>query len=318
MTNKGYSVIFVNDLSIDASSLVEFIKRINNWNILQRILIIADDIHQVNNYGIFKTFNHFYRLGTLNIRFLLAGDTSKIETSKILLEHDKNSEIDYALSVLNEIFIELKLSDAKIFTRKLKQLGLLPAKVKADSIAKTYFTQSRGNPLIFMDSLRWLISGGKGDYKHPTLNYDFIMKNVVIEKNKQLMKPAIYSAFLSSFGIHPSVDILKRCGIYMNDLIALSSVNFLVRNKQFTLHEFWAIEFLLYLYTNECGSDFDSFDAKYEIKEMIQCLFDNLNVNYLIIIIQRCALLLEVDQYTQFIKQIMEEIFVMEERRNET
>ena len=169
-----------------------------------------------------------------------------------------------------------------------------------------------------MDSLRWLISGGKGDYKHPTLNYDFIMKNVVIEKNKQLMKPAIYSAFLSSFGIHPSVDILKRCGIYMNDLIALSSVNFLVRNKQFTLHEFWAIEFLLYLYTNECGSDFDSFDAKYEIKEMIQCLFDNLNVNYLIIIIQRCALLLEVDQYTQFIKQIMEEIFVMEERRNET
>jgi hypothetical protein len=138
------------------------------------------------------------------------------------------------------------------------------------------------------------------------------MKNHIIEKNKQLMKAAIYSTFLSSFGIHPSVDILKRCGIYMSQLIALSSENFLVRNDHFTLHEFWAIEFLLYLYTNECGSDFDSFDAKYEIKEMIQCLFDNLNVDYLIIIIQRCALLVELDQYTQFINRIMDEIFVIE------
>jgi hypothetical protein len=218
MTNNGYSVFYVDDSSIDPSSLLEFIKRINNWNILQRILIIADDIHQMNNYNIFKTFNHFFRLGTSNIRFLLAGDMSKIKKTKALLEHDKNSEIDYALSTMHEIYMELKLNDAKIFINKLKQLGLIPRKVNANTVSQTYYTRSRGNPLIFMDHIRWLISGGKGDYKHPTLNYDFIMKNHIIEKNKQLMKAAIYSTFLSSFGIHPSVDILKRCGIYMSSI----------------------------------------------------------------------------------------------------
>jgi len=317
MTNDGYSVIFVNDASLDSASLVEFIKRINNWNILQRILIIADDMHQINHYSIFKTFNHIFRLGTSNIRFLLAGDMSKIGKTQALLEHDKNSEIDYAMSMMHEIFIDLKLSEAKIFVRKLKQLGLLPARVNTENIAQDYYALSRGNPFVFIDHLRWLISGRKSDYKHPTLNYDFSMKNHVIEKNKDLMKPAIYSAFLSSFGIHPSVDILKLCGVYMNHLIGLSRENFLARNDHFTLHEAWAIEFLVYLYSNECGSDFDSFDSKYEIKNMILCLLNNLDIKYLIIIIQRCALLLGLEKYTQLINEIMEEFFIREEMQNE-
>jgi len=97
----------------------------------------------------------------------------------------------------------------------------------------------------------------------------------------------------------------------------LSRENFLVRNDHFTLHELWAIEFLLYLYSNECGSDFDSFNTKYEIKDMIRCLFNNLDIKYLIIIIQRCALLLGVEKYTQLINEIMDEFFIREELQNE-
>ena len=304
MGENGYSIIEIDNLDFNPDLMIELINRIKQWKL--KILIISDNCHELNKINTFKIFNHFQRNESLDLKFLYSCDPMKLRNSKTLLEHDKNSEIDYAFTYLNKIEIKFDISDALVYLNKLKELGLINKNIDTSDLAKKFFESSRGKSLIFFDLVRWIISDDIKNYDHPILNYDFMKKNQVVEKDHGITKSIIYCTFLGTFGLYLDSDLLSRCGIFKNQLIKLSDADIITKNGEFNIHEAWALHFLLYLYKDICGADFKAFDSMYNIKEIIHCIFTKFDVDSIIIILERTALLLEDPQYQKMINDFKE------------
>ncbi|MGD1838912.1 MAG: tetratricopeptide repeat protein [Nitrososphaeraceae archaeon] len=304
MIENGYSVLEIHELDFNPDLMIELINRVKQWN--TRILIVSDNCQESNKINTFKVFNHFQRNKSLDLKFLYTCDPIKLSNTKILLEHDRNSEIDYAYSYLNKIEIKFEIADARVYLNKIKELGLINENSDILNLAKNFFKSSKGKPLIFFDQLRWLISDDIKNYDHPVLNYDLKKKSQNMASDRDLIKSAIYVTFLGTFGINLDTDLLSRCGILMNQLIKLSKMDIINKNGDFNIHEAWAIHYLLYLYNEICGSDLKTFDSLYNIKEIIHCIFTKFDSDSIIIILQRTALLYKETQYQKMINDFKE------------
>jgi hypothetical protein len=86
---------------------------------------------------------------------------------------------------------------------------------------------------------------------------------------------------------------------------------FLFKNDEFRIrHELWALEFLVYLCSEDCDNDLTSFDAKYNVSEIIRCIINNLGVSSLISILNICSLWFEDESDKSLGKVIIQNFIV--------
>ena len=133
---------------------------------------------------------------------------------------------------------------------------------------------SKGNPLVFVHMIIDNLNHGESQ------NYDTIIENDIktklqsLDNDQNLWKAAFVCSFMGTFGIMPillhsmpSSKIVECCNIGGEYIVYLSDIDFLYNEKGgYQIHELWALEFLIYLYSQK----FNIFIRNYPIKEQIR------------------------------------------------
>ena len=140
------------------------------------------------------------------------------------------------------------------------------------------------------------------------LEFDFKEKISSLDKNPALWKSAIHCIVLGSLGFRLPLDLLKKLGIYGDDLVKLASIGILFYDGgEYTVrHERWGAEFLLYLYTTTYGKDFEAFDKRDHLVDFIRSLFAELPAVYNHhSVFNRLESMLAEDKFVKFVKSLM-------------
>jgi tetratricopeptide (TPR) repeat protein len=116
---------------------------------------------------------------------------------------------------------------------------------------------------------------------------------------------------MGMFGIPLLAAVLESNCIYKNHVKSLAAKGFLFQNGEYKIrHELWALVFLIYLYHKDFDNDFASFDAMYNIKDMISSILNNIDSNYLLNILTRCAIFYKNEPLKPIAKVIIDNYFV--------
>ena len=92
---------------------------------------------------------------------------------------------------------------------------------------------------------------------------------------------------------------------------SLAPKGFLFQNGEYkTRHELWILEFLIHIYNKDFDNDFASFDAMYNIKNMISSILNNIDSSYLVNILTRCVMLYREERTKPIANVIVDNYFV--------
>jgi tetratricopeptide (TPR) repeat protein len=90
-------------------------------------------------------------------------------------------------------------------------------------------------------------------------------------------------------------------------LVSLKDNGLLVRNAEYmTRHELWAIEFLTNVYVSDFDSNHSAFNNQFEVDKLLESISADMNKSELIIMLDRCSLLLENKDYEKIARLIIE------------
>ena len=124
-----------------------------------------------------------------------------------------------------------------------------------------------------------------------------------------IYKDALSCSFLTMFGVTISDHLSSKCKLCSNVLKSLVRKDILFKNGEVKLrHPRYALEFLVYIFESEFENDFQSFNAKYGVCDILKCLFKNVNIDESFNILFTLTTLNE-ERYRLLIKAVIQ-IFV--------
>ena len=178
-------------------------------------------------------------------------------------------------------------------------------------ISEMAYKVTGGDPFMFILGLMAFVSG-----KDTTAPMDFLFRDLnekitSLAEEDRLLKAALLCSFMGMFGIPLITGVLESNHLYRNHLKSLVSKDFLFQNGEYkTRHEYWLLEFLIHIYSKDFDNDFASFDAMYDIKDMISSILNNIDSNYLVNILTRCTMLYREERSKPIAKVVVDNYFV--------
>jgi hypothetical protein len=88
-------------------------------------------------------------------------------------------------------------------------------------------------------------------------------------------------------------------------------MGFLVKNDEYKVrHELWAIEFLAYIYDSFYGNDIKAFNNAFQINDILKCISHTMSTSEVIVMLDRCSLLLSETHYRKIAKALIESFII--------
>src|SRR5918996_4251370 len=120
----------------------------------------------------------------------------------------------------------------------------------------------------------------------------------MLDSKQNLWRPAIFCSLAGALGVKLTRELLVNCNIHSNELISLVSEGFLFKNDDYEVrHERWATEFLTYVFYKYFNNDAIALNNSYGLGSMVNCLFENLNVDAIITVMIRCSSFISETKY---------------------
>jgi len=298
VVENGYAVVHGEGMKAEASLLRGLLENITSR--FTRVLVIADNVHKRGSEELFKVFNKYYNVkndtDTDNrIRFLFAARKTEFDISKNALEPNDKKEINHSLSHMEKIRLSFEEQDAILFLRKALSVSNREKNISEEEIereAKRRYESSKHDLFMFIYAVQEYIGGDK-IYVH-FFEDDMEQKINSISENIVLERPSLLCSFMGMCGIELSNELMDNCGIYFDIRNLLVRKGFLFQNGKYRVrHERWSKEFLFYLYKMYFSNNFKPFDDKYKIREILQSILNNVNVEDLFNILNVSSSLFE-------------------------
>jgi tetratricopeptide (TPR) repeat protein len=298
VVENGYAVVHGEGMKAEASLLRGLLENITSR--FTRVLVIADNVHKRGSEELFKVFNKYYNVkndtDTDNrIRFLFAARKTEFDIFKNTLEPNDKKEINHSLSHMEKIRLSFEEQDAILFLRKALSVSNREKNISEEEIereAKRRYESSKHDLFMFIYAVQEYIGGDK-IYVH-FFEDDMEQKINSISENIVLERPSLLCSFMGMCGIELSNELMDNCGIYFDIRNLLVRKGFLFQNGKYRVrHERWSKEFLFYLYKMYFSNNFKPFDDKYKIREILQSILNNVNVEDLFNILNVSSSLFE-------------------------
>jgi hypothetical protein len=297
ITERGYVVIFGDDVKAKAPLLRELIDRVSERFRESKVLIIVDNVQRSGNEELFKLFNEYYGIDSNHcIRFLFAARKSELDIYRKALERSDRDHIKDALRHMRQIKLSFSEQDAINFLKQAISISGKKERIhesyeEIEKEAKRQYKFSRGDLFMFIYAIQNFIVGNEL-YKDVLKEVckDFFMEEMeqkinAVSDDLELARAAILCSFLGMFGIKLFSTLLDRCNIIFNMRKLLIRRGFLfgdgttvddhyddrkepdefIIEKYKVRHERWSQEFLFYFYRT-FNNVFQTFDNRYRIQ----------------------------------------------------
>jgi tetratricopeptide (TPR) repeat protein len=318
---RGYTILFVERPGINSQLFADLIVRIHEWSEVSHLVVICEDVYLKGGEQTFKVFNDLNRQDLKNIKFIFSLREDEFRKQRESMNTSDIAEVDIALRNIPIIRLGFTLNDATIFLEKALVTSILnetdiPSRDEISRVARILYELSKTDPLAFTCLLMAYLQDKRTLEREGYINYlerDLNDKKRILNENPTLWRPAIYCSIMGALGIKLMLQALERCDIYSNELIALKNKGLLVKNAEFKIrHEIWAIEFLTYVYVLDFDSNFRGFNNQFGVDRLLKAISDDMNKSELIIMLDRCSLLLERREYEKIARLIIESFRIPE------
>jgi len=341
-TLEGYFVVFTDEVFENSAKIENVIETLISE--YPKILIVIDDAHQKGIEAILRIYDQYLMKFNSNLlssvlKFLFSARTEEFTHLKFHLNLTEMKYYDSFMDLpsTNKIEIDFSDSDGLLFFRKGFEVTFPELTSNSSSqhelnkIALDYVKRSKENnsvnPLILICNLRHFLTFVQKNLKdNKCFNHVGIteievfskcLENHFTDKQKRLddfnpeeKRATILCTLMNCFNISFSLEILKKCNVYTDITEKLYQNNFIEKtsgNYQW-IHELLAQEFLIFLY-RQFLFDFESFNNRYNLKEIISCILNNISYFEMVNVLTRCVVMYQNNEYAHHIAKIIVENF---------
>lgn len=299
---NGYAVIYTENLGANARSLGDLLKEVSQK--FPKVLMVADNVHRSGSEELFKCFNDFYDLKQYGLKILMAARENQFHTFRSRLVPDHARAVNYSLNHLHQIRLGFDITDANIICSKAAEIyGKSEfSENTLREITMKFYKECKGSLIMFLYYVIYYFTKARVDSLN-VLVTDFNEKINILGDHDGLWRAAIFCSFTGMFGIELKEKFLIECGVG-DQIVPLIESGFLFLNvdpnnkTQYEIrHERWALEFLVFIFTERFKSNSNLFKSRHPIKGIIQCILNNIKPDELLNIIYECtSLYLEEDK----------------------
>jgi tetratricopeptide (TPR) repeat protein len=306
LTQRGYVVLFGDNIEAFYNSIRSVFNSVTEK--YDKVVLIADNAHKSSTEAIFEVFTKVE--DSCKGKFLFAAREKQLSK--------ENPVISRALSDIPsnaQFSLNFDINYARLLFEKAIQVTFQrePSENEMQKAHELY-QYCKGDPLMFNMGLKHFLSGQSKTLENfIEIKMSQIIKRLDEFKNNDTWNAAIFACLIGIPDLildfsKSTADFIGCSNISLDDIRFLGEEGILIKqygHEQFRIrHEKFAYEFLSLLYRHRYGNNEQKFNQKFNINEIMLCIWNNMNVDKIIDTLRTCSYLNTIEDYRALSKLI--------------